>query len=208
MASQPALELDPRATALVLMDFQNDIVDPQGKFGSQGVAQQVQEMGALANAARALAAARAAGVAVVHVRVTFRPGYPEANTTAPLFSVIKAGEMLVDGTWGAEIHPDVAPAEDELVLPKRNVSSLTGTELGRWLRVRGISTVVLGGVLTTIVVEGTARQAVDEGFRVVVLADCCASLTREAHEFSVGTVLPLLATVSTADAFAAAVDGG
>jgi nicotinamidase-related amidase len=194
--------LDSAATALMLMDFQNDIVDPDGRFGSQGVAEQVRRTGAIENAARALAAARAEAVEVIHVGVGWREGHPELNASAPLFAAGKQGNMLVEGGWGIRFHPELAPEDGELVVRKRSVSALAGTELDRYLRLRGIRTLALCGVLTNFVVEGTAREAVDRGYEVIVLGDCCAALDDEKHRFSLEVILPMLGTVTTSDAFA------
>ena len=71
----------------------------------------------------------------------------------------------------------------------------------RLLQVKDINTLVLTGVATNFVVEGTAREAVDRGYKVVVLEDCCASLTDEMHDFSVRVILPELCDVATADDF-------
>jgi nicotinamidase-related amidase len=60
---------------------------------------------------------------------------------------------------------------------------------------------VLAGVATQFAVEGTAREAVDRGYRVVVLEDCCASRVREVHQFSIDRILRSLCQVTTADRF-------
>lgn len=198
------LDLDPSRTALLVMDFQNDMVDPEGAFASQGWASQVQEKGAIENAARALAAARSAGLPVFHVGVAWRPGFREANDRAPLFAGVREANGLVEGTWGAEFHPELQPADGELVIRKRSVSAFSGTELDRLLRLSDINVVVLTGFATTWVVEGTARDAVDRGYGVIVLGDCCATFTDEMHRFALETTLPLLGTVTTADEFASA----
>jgi nicotinamidase-related amidase len=75
---------------------------------------------------------------------------------------------------------------------KRGVSALAGTELDRLFRLRDINTLVLTGVATQFAVEGTAREAVDRGYRVLVLEDCCASRVR---------ILRTLCQVTTADRF-------
>lgn len=198
------LDIDTTRTALLLMDFQNDMVDPGGAFASQGWASEVQEKRAIENTARALAAARSAALPVIHVGVAWRPGFPEANRRAPLFAGVEQANGLVEGTWGAEFHPELKPASGELVIRKRSVSALAGTELDRLLRLSDINVLALTGFATTWVVEGTARDAVDRGYSVVVLGDCCATFTEEMHRFALEVTLPLLGTVTTADEFASA----
>jgi nicotinamidase-related amidase len=181
------------------MDFMNDMVHPDGKFADQGWPAEIEQRGVIRNAARALAAAREAGLRVFHVRVAWRPGHPDANRDAPLFAGVAQADALVEGTWGADFHPDLQPAEGEVVILKRSVSAFAGTELDRLLIRQGIGTLVLAGFSTSFVVEGTSREAVDRGYRVIVLEDCCASQTAEMHQLSVQTLLPLLAEVLTAD---------
>jgi nicotinamidase-related amidase len=201
-AAQMTLALERSATALLVMDLQNDIIDPEGAFGRHGAAAQVAEKGLLAQVQRAMAAAREAGIPVVHVGVVFTPALP-VNMTAPLFAGVREVGALLAGSWGAAFHPAVQPRDGELVVLKQAVSALAGTELQATLRLWGVTTLVLTGVATNFVVEGTARQAVDMGFRVIILQDCCASLTAEMDDFAL-TVLAQLATVSEVDAFVAA----
>lgn len=197
------MPIDRHTTALLAMDFQNDIIHPSTRSG-QNMREQMEETRALENTARAIAAARGKGLPVIHVAVAFRPGHPEIADRGPrLFTGIKKANILVAGTWGAAFHEAVQPLDGELVVVKRGVSALAGTELNPVLRARGISTLILAGIATTFVVEGTARDAADQGYQVVVLQDCCASFSREMHEASL-RVLPQLATLSTAAEFARA----
>jgi len=81
------------------------------------------------------------------------------------------------------------------------VSGFSGTELDRLLRIHDISTLMIAGIVTNFAAEGTARGASDRGYRVVVLADCCESVTDEWHAFAVTQILPVIAQVVTADDF-------
>jgi nicotinamidase-related amidase len=200
------ISIDSATTALLVMDFQNDMVDPEGKFGSQGAAE-VERKQAIENTTRALASARRERVTVVHVGLAWREGHPEINPNASLFAGAVPAAGLIEGTWGAEFHPELRPANDELVIRKRSVSALAATELDRLLRLRGIRTLVLCGFATNFVVEGTAREAVDHGYEVIVLADCCASYTAEMDAFALQTILPLLGTVTTSAEFIQALTG-
>jgi biuret amidohydrolase len=195
--------IDVSRTALIVMDFQNDIIHPDGAFGGQGAAEQVANANAVPNTAKALAAARKAGMTVVHIGVSMRPGHPEISNVSPLFQGIKQANALVEGTWGVEFHPDLAPAEGEVVAMKPGVSSFAGTDVDLILRNRGIDRVVLAGIATTFVVEGTARHAADLGYGVTVLEDCCASMTDEMHQASI-VVLSMLGGVSSSAEFAGA----
>jgi nicotinamidase-related amidase len=198
------LTIDKAKTALLVMDFQNDIVDPKGVIGTQGMAAQVQEKKAIENTAKAIGAARSKGLLVVHVGVAFRQGHPEIGPGAPLFQGIKQANALLEGSWGADFHPGVKPAQGEIVMIKRGVSALAGTDLNTMLRGKGISTLVLTGIATNFVIEGTARHAVDEGYQVIVLTDCCASFNDRMHTFSL-QILSQLGAAATAAEFVTAV---
>ena len=196
-------KFDTSRTALLAMDFLNDIVDPKGKFGVQAFAGHVEQKHAIENAARAVAAARSKSLPVIHVVVAFPEGHPGLNMSAQLFAGIKQANALVQGTWGADFHPALKPAPDELVVTKQTVSAFAGTDLDKSLRPRGITTLVLTGVATNFVIDGTARDAVDRGYAVVILEDCCASFNEELH-ISALQVLSHLAQVSSADEFLSA----
>ncbi len=105
--SQVAEEpLDLARSALVLMDFQNDVVDPQGAIGRLGGAALVAGVGGTLDAAEALLDGfRAAGKPVVHVAVAFRPGYPDADPAVPLSRLCIELGCLMEGTWGPRSRP-------------------------------------------------------------------------------------------------------
>lgn len=199
-----ALELNTHHTALLVMDFENDIVHPEGAFKDFGFAQMVQDNGVLDKTAQLLAAARGSGMLVIYVSVKFRPGYPERPANAPLWQGLHAANALVEGSWGASIHDAVAPQEGEAVVTKRGVSAFTASDLEPILKNKRIGTLLLAGVATNFVVEGTAREASDRGYQVVVVGDCCASVNQEAHDAALSVALPFLAAISTLEETAAA----
>ncbi len=199
-----ALTIDRDHTALLAMDFENDIVHENGAFKDFGFAQMVKQNDVLGKTARLLDAARGAGVKVIYVSVKFRAGYPERPQNAGIFQGLVAANALVEGTWGSTIHEAVSPKEGEAVVSKRGISAFTGSDLAAVLLTGGITTLLLTGVATNFVVEGTAREAADRGYNVVIVGDCCASVSQEAHESSLTTALPLLTTISSSEEVMAA----
>jgi nicotinamidase-related amidase len=147
------MTFDPARAALLSMDFQNYGIHPDGYWGPArraGLAHTGRP--ALENTARVLAAARDSGLLVVHVGVAWREGAPEANLSAQLFA--RAPDRSIEGTWGAEFCEPVKPVLGEIVVYKRGVSALAGTELDRLFRIHDVNTLVLAGVATQFVVEG------------------------------------------------------
>jgi biuret amidohydrolase len=184
-------------TALLLLDLQNEMVDPKGKVGAGGLAKVVAERGVLANARHALDAARSAQMDVVHVRLGFRADYADALSVAPRIAKMKEHGAAVAGTWGTEFPELLAPRPNELVVTKQCVHPFFNTGLMNWLLHRRVEKLVFGGVATNLVVEMTARAADDAGFALTVLEDCCAAPNPAWHAFSVENILPMFATVSS-----------
>lgn len=199
-----ALTIDNARTALLVMDFENDVVHEDGAFKDFGFAAMVKQNDVFSKTARLLDATRRSGVKVIYVSVKFRSGYPERPANGGLFGALVGASALVEGTWGAEIHQAVAPQEGEAVVTKRGVSAFYGSDLAPILTTAGIGTLLLSGVATNFVVEGTAREATDRGYDVVIVGDCCASVSQEAHDAALTVALPFLATISNLDEVVAA----
>jgi nicotinamidase-related amidase len=189
------LQVDPDRAALLLLDYQNYNVHPEGYWARAVPGSAERAAPAVARTAEVLAAARRTAITVIHVQNAWREGHPDVNPYTPWQVAAKEAGRSTEGTWGIEFVEALAPVEGELVVRKRAVSGFAGTELDRLLRVRDISTLVIAGVVTNFAAEGTARDASDRGYRVIVLADCCESVTEEMHQFSITQILPAMAEV-------------
>lgn len=143
--------------ALVLIDVQNDYF-PGGKWPLSGMEPAAE------NAARVLAAARAAGDLVVHVRHEF----PSAE--APFFT---------PGSEGAQIHPRVRRLEQEPLVLKHHVNSFRETDLKEILDRHGVEEVVICGAMSHMCVDAGVRAASDLGYACVVVHDACATRDQE-----------------------------
>ena len=157
----------------------------------------------LARAASVLNYARASHMTVIHVKVSFRPGLPEVSSQNQLFGPIKASlqhQSLFLEPLG-NIHPDLAPAENEIVITKHRVSAFAGTDLAMILRVNNIETLILFGIATSGVVLSTLLEASDADLRLAVIKDCCADLDRDLHDALLAKLFPSRATVLSAADF-------
>lgn len=90
--------------------------------------------------------------------------------------------LLPPGAASAEIVPELAPREDEIVVTKTTDSALTGTALRLWLHNMNIDTVVCTGVLTDQCVSGTVRSLADESFKVWLIEDACRASTQKIQD--------------------------
>lgn len=195
-------------SALLLLDLQNEMVDPNGKVGAHGLAKIVEDRGVLVNAKRCLDAARSAGMAVVHVRLGFRPDYADCLSVAARIGGLKSNRAAIVGEFGTEFHPAVAPLDGELIITKQCVNPFFNTGLMTWLMQHGIKRLYMGGVATHLVVESSARFADDAGFAPVVIEDICAAPNPALHDHFIANIAPAVGAVSTADAFCAAAAEG
>jgi nicotinamidase-related amidase len=190
-------------TALLVLDVQNELVDPKGKIGSEGFSNVVGERRLLPKIRRVQEALREKDQPVVFIRVGFRADYADAISQSARLARIKRMQALVIGTWGLEFPDEIAPRADEMIYTKRAVSPFFNTGLLTWLRAHGVDTLALCGVYTHMVVDSTARYADDSGFVVKVLEDCCASPDPEVHRIEVEKILPLFAQVMSSEDFLA-----
>jgi len=200
------LVLERARCAVVVIECQNDLVH-ESSIGAKGIggalARAVRERGVLERVAAVLQAARTAGVPVLYANKESRPGIPA--TDAPIFRWSKQHPILVEGTWGAEVHEAIAPQPGDHVLRRfLSVDASYGSGLYGTLRALGRDTIIAMGVSTNFAVEGTVRGAVNRLFRAVVVEDCCASVPEEMHRFAIERILPLLGTVTTSNAVIAA----
>ncbi|TMA39254.1 MAG: cysteine hydrolase, partial [Deltaproteobacteria bacterium] len=155
--------------------------------------------GVIARLQNVITAARARGVPILYVNFCGKPGFPRPNTLIHRRS--QRQPMLLEGTWGVETHAAIAPQPEDFVLERTvGVDGSYGTQLYPVLRMLGRTTMLMSGVSTNLAVEGIVRASVNRGFDLVLIEDCCASYPDEWHRFSVENIMPLLATVTTADA--------
>ena len=180
--------VDPRHTALVVIDVQNDFCAEGGLMHEMGKDLSMMKP-ALGNLRRVLEGARAAKVLPIFIQNSWLPQHGVASGPWLRFMIVRYGMdpdrgCTVEGTWGGEILSEVAPAKSEIVVKKWRSNSFIGTNLDLVLRAHEIKTVVITGVVTQGCVESTAREASFRDYYVVVLEDCVATYDRDLHEAS------------------------
>lgn len=189
--------------AILVMDCQNDIVHEQGKFGGAltngAMPRAIKEKNVFGHIKKLMAAGRTAGAPIIHVRHVYRPDYADLPGNVGVFQAIKKAQALQEGTWGAEIHTDLTPEPTDWVITKTRVSSFYASPLEGILQAQGLTHLVLTGIATDGVVEGTARDGADRGYSIIIPDDCCAATTEEAHRVILGGILSALTTVCKSD---------
>ena len=171
--------IDPRHTALVLVDLQNDFCDPKGVMGSKGEGLEAIRS-ILPGVQQLLASARESGTLVVHVKAEYG-GANQSDVSLFAGAGVSATACCLPGSWGAAIVPEVAPLPGEPVEIKNRFSGFIDTGLEKLLRANHIRTLVVVGVATQCCVESTVRDAAMRDFYVVVPRDGVAARTRMRH---------------------------
>lgn len=184
-ASTDMESLDPRTTALVLIDLQNGVVGMS--LAPRSATDVVQTATALAGRFRA------AGAPVVLVNVAYAADFGDA-LRQPVDQPRPFKAMPVG--W-ADIVQGLAQPGD-IRITKHQWGAFHGTDLDDQLRRRGITTIVLGGIATNFGVESTARQGWERGYAIVIAEDAMAATTAEMHVFAVEKILPRIARVRVA----------
>jgi len=182
-----SLKLDPKTTALVLIDLQEGILP----FGQ--APRPASEV--VTTAARLASRFREAGAPVVWVRVGWSADFGDA-LTQPVDSPVNMAGGLPSNWW--TFPAELAVGEHDLHITKRQWNAFHGTELDLQLRRRGISTIVLGGISTNIGVESTARAAWENGYALVLAEDAMSCSAAEHHAASLQYVFPRIGRVRSA----------
>lgn len=232
MGAAAQLEVDARfvpvafpveETAMLVVDMQNDFGHSEGMFAQAGI--DVSGVQAVVPAiARALAAARGAGLKVVYLKMAFQPDLSDAGLpdVPSWFHFMKVGEevtapdgrssrVLIRDTWNTDIMDGLTPEPDDLVVYKHRFSGFFETDLDATLRGLGIRNLVFVGCTTSVCVESTLRDASFRGYHCLLLEDCTAESlgadeVRTNYDASLLTIQTLFGSVADSSAFIAAAE--
>jgi ureidoacrylate peracid hydrolase len=196
------MPIDPKTTALVLIEYQNDFTSEGGVL-HDAVEEVMAKTDMLTNTKRVVDAARQAGATVMHAPISFAPGYGELSSHP--YGILKGvvdGQAFVKGSWGAGIVDDLAPEDGDIVIEgKRGLDTFASTNLDFILRSKGITTIALGGFLTNCCVESTMRTGYEHGYKVITLKDCVAATSIEQQDNAIGYDFPMFSEPMTSDEF-------
>jgi nicotinamidase-related amidase len=185
----------PRVAVLAL-HYQNDTLHADGRIRVGLADGDTRRDRLVERAATMLTAARESGWPIVHVRIAFREDYADCPRNTPIFRKTVELGAVKEGQWGSEFLERIAPRPGpiEFVATHTRISAFAGTPVEQWLRMWGVERLLVAGVATHSVVEGSVRDAADRGFEVWVAADACAAADSAVHDASLAS-MALIATV-------------
>jgi nicotinamidase-related amidase len=180
--------VDPKHTALLIIDIQNDFCSKDGLFDRIG--KDLSMMGpAIGRIRTMIDDARDAGVMPIFIQNQWLPNNRVVSGAFLRFMIYRQGMDPSEGccvanSWGAEILPEIGMRADDILVQKWRPSAFHDTCLNMVLRNNGIKSVVVTGVITQGCVESTARDAVFHDFYTVIAEDAVATYNRELHDAS------------------------
>jgi gluconolactonase len=198
------LRLNPKRTALLIQDLQNDVMVARGAFADTGAPQHAKEQNVVENVQKLANAFRRKKAPVIHVWYIVEKGAPGLKQNAPLFQGVKGANALVRGTWGVKPAKGLEPKRGDFVVEKMRMSAWQDTKLETLLTGLGIDTVVVTGAWTNMSIEHTARTGADKGYYMVVPEDCCSTMNADWHNASINYALQNVSTVTDGKTVAAA----
>ncbi len=215
-AAPEPLRIDLSRTAVLVVDLQNDFGTRGGMFDRAGIdLQPIQRV--VEPTAAVLAAARAAGIPIVYLKMEFQPDLsdlgPADSPNALRHRMMSVGDtvptptgqqgrILVKGTWNTEIIDELRPKPQDVIVSKHRFSGFYDTELDAELKARGIKYIAVTGCTTSVCVESTVRDAMFRDYSCLVLSDCTAEvigsgLARSNHQASLLVIETMLGWVTT-----------
>jgi nicotinamidase-related amidase len=209
---------DIRKSALIVVDMQNDFLHRDGAFAH--VAREHPEahidmpflVSTIPHVRDLADAFRTAGRPVIYVVHVLKPDYSDAAFPYWRLGLEPATwnhTHCVEGTWGAEIIDELKPHDGEPVIVKKGFSGFANTPLDTTLRNLGVTTCVVGGVTTCVCVSNTVRGGVEYNYRMILVSDGVAEVSKDTHESELKTMNRIFADVKTTNevkAMLAAID--
>ena len=192
--------VDPKKTALVLIEFQNEFAADGGKL-YPAVKEVMAANNMLTNSAKTVKAARELGVKIFHVPISFSPDFRELPSPYGILGNVKGGECFVKGSWGADFVDAMRPVDGDIIVQgKSGLCGFESTNLQFLLGQHHVEYVAIGGFLTNCCVESSMRAAYEKGYKVITLTDCTASTSpaeQVSHEFAFTFALTNLIVIDT-----------
>lgn len=190
MTPSREVEIDPAHAALLFIDVQNYTarpdggeyahLDPADRDARYGWFFRTLRDGAVPNMQRLQAACRRGGIEVLYtvIESLTRDGRDRS------LDYKISGLHVPKGSWDARVIDEIAPGQDEIVLPKTSSSVFISTNIDYVLRNLGVRSLMVAGMLTDQCIDSAVRDACDLGYLVTTATDACATLSQDRHDWS------------------------
>ncbi|HEX3411447.1 MAG TPA: isochorismatase family cysteine hydrolase [Stellaceae bacterium] len=170
--------IDPAHASLLIIDVQNYCA--RTKVGKTEYFLQSLRDTVLPNIRRLQVACRSGGIEVMYsvIENMTRDGRDRS------LDYKISGIDVQCGSWEAQVHDAIAPADDEMIFRKTSSNVFISTNIDYVLRNLGVRSLIVAGLMTDQCVESAVRDACDLGYLVTLAADGCTTTSAERHEQS------------------------
>ncbi|MFX0200216.1 MAG: cysteine hydrolase family protein [Candidatus Hodarchaeota archaeon] len=186
--------VDPKHTAIIVVDMQNDYCSPGGIFHQNGM--DINRVGeVIVPQIKLIEEARRLKVMIIFIQNTTEPGCVDDSPAWLYFKTRERkvrsndkkrptvpAEHTVEGTWGHQIISELGRRPQDPIVKKHRSSAFVNTDLDQILRSNGIDSLIVIGAVTQGCVASTARDAQHYDYYVIVVSDCVASFQQPLHE--------------------------
>ena len=200
--SEEPVQLDPKRTALIIQDLQNDVIIEGGAFADSGAPAHAKSQNVVENVARLAEACRSVGTPVIHIHYIVEEGAVGLKQNAPLFQGVKEANALVRGSWGAAPVDGLEPQPDDHIVEKMRMNGFYDTRLDILLRGLGVETIVITGAWTNMSIEHTARHGADAGYEVFIVSDGTSTTGDEWQNAALNYAVTNVGSVATCEELA------
>lgn len=184
--------MNPNTTALILVGYQNDYFAGNGIL--RGVVEEPDRVDSvLANSLAFIRAVSSSGMTLIATPIVLEPEYRALANSVGILDTIKASGAFKLGTEGAETIPELLAFGDRVTYVKGKVgfNAFSNTDLEKVLGEKGITDVLVAGMVTSLCIDSTGRAAYELGYSVKILSDCCSARTRAEQDFFCQSIFPL-----------------
>lgn len=176
------MQANSNRSAILVIDFINDIVHEEGRIPS--CAAFVKEQNIITQANHVISIAREQHALLIFIKVGFNKNYNECSENSPMFGKAKENKALILDSWGTEFHPALDYQSNDIVVTKHRVSSFYCTSLEIILNANDIHQIALCGVSTNNAVQATARDAHDRDYKVAIVEPACGAANPVDHSYA------------------------
>ena len=184
---------------LIIIDFINEFIHPEGKITPQGMWQFCSNYGTIGNAKKLIKHFRENNREIIWIHLGFHENYDNCSLVSPRFSWSPKLWILRENTWSTEFIEELGYNPKEKTITKTRVSPFYNTDLEEYLRKKGITEIVVAGVATDLAVSSITRDAHDRDFHITVVRDACATISRDHHEAALIAIAKLWKVINTSD---------
>ncbi len=213
-----AIEFDPSATALIVVDMQNAYLSKGGYLDLAGFDLSGADA-VIATTAKLIARLREAGMPIIFLQNGWDPAYVEAGgpdspnqAKSNALKVMRKrpelnSQLLAKGGWDYALHDDMHREPGDLLIQKSRYSGFINTPLDSMLRSRGITHVLVAGVASNVCVETTIRDAFGLEYHAIMVTDCCLQAgPRALHDATIFNVETFFGWTTTSEQIEAGLD--